>query len=202
MNRYVIGGVDTGEILRSVVCDSDQVDSQVHAGEVLDLSDDANDATHYFSGGAVVPYTAEQADLKLLRREGSTWSNVTMHWLDMRTLMDVKSIQNGLINTERLAANRSSFQFSGKAIACDELSRGDIDAVSGIVALTGALPPGFPGGWKAIDNSYVAIPDRAAWVSFYAAMVSQGTANFNHAQLRKSALLAASTITEAEAVVW
>ena len=202
MNRYVIGNSVTGEIARTVTCDSSQVAAQVLAGEVLDLHDSAEPSTHYFLSGALIAYTEDQRVRKALKRPSETWSNASMSPIDNRSLAGVKVEQNEHINLSRLSANRSTFLFSGKLIACDELSRSDIDAVNGVVALTNALPPGFPGGWKAIDNTYVAIPDKAAWISFYVAMVAQGVTNFNHTQTLKAALIAALTIADAEAITW
>ena len=202
MNRYVIGSVATGEILRSVICESDQVAAQVQAGEVLDLHDTAGNGTHHFVSGAVMAYTAPHAAEKAERRGDAVWSNVAFAWQDLRSLAEVKLAKNAEINESRMTANRETFTFAGKLIACDELSRSDIDAVNGMVSLTNVLPPGFPGGWKAVDNTYVAIPDLAAWISFYGAMVQQGTANFNYAQALKATLLAATTIADSEQISW
>lgn len=121
---------------------------------------------------------------------------------DRRPLQDLKAAKNAEINAARLAANQTSFTFQGKAIACDALSRGDIEGVNGLVALTGALPPGFPGGWKAADNSVVAIPNVQVWAQFYGAMVAQGTANFNKSQALKAQLDLAQTAAEVEAISW
>lgn len=118
------------------------------------------------------------------------------------TLSALKTLRNTDINTWRAAANAGSFSFDGKIFSCDQLSRGDIDGVNGFVSLTGALPPGFPGAWKAIDNSYLAIPDVAAWTGFYGAMVAAGAANFSHAQTLKAQLAAAATAEEVAAIVW
>lgn len=118
------------------------------------------------------------------------------------TLEDIKATKNAEINAARLKANRSTFPFGDKLIQCDELSRSDIDAVAMTVARTGALPAEFPGGWKALDNSIVPIPDVATWDAFYGAMVDQGTANFNKAQALKGQLKAAKTPEEVEAITW
>lgn len=74
----------------------------------------------------------------------------------------------GLI-AARNAANFSTFPHAGKAIACDQLSRSDIDGTNGFVSLYGALPPDWPGGWKAVDNTYVPISSVADWEAFTAA---------------------------------
>ena len=113
-----------------------------------------------------------------------------------------KDTKNTEINTARLTANRSTFIFAGKDIACDELSRSDIDGAHGIILMTGALPPGWPGGWKAVDNTSVPIPDVATWGAFYAAMVSQGMSNFAKSQVLKAQLASATTIAEVVAIQW
>jgi hypothetical protein len=118
------------------------------------------------------------------------------------TLDELKAAKNAEINLARAAANTSTFAHGGKTFSCDQLSRGDIDGVNGYVALFGALPPEFPGAWKAIDNSYHPIADVAAWKAFYASMVAAGSANFVHAQTLKAQLAAATTPAAVAAIVW
>lgn len=115
---------------------------------------------------------------------------------------DLKAARNNYINMERAKANAGTFGHAGKDFACDALSRGDIDGVNGFVALTGNLPPGFPGAWKAVDNSYLPIPDVSAWTAFYGAMVAAGAEHFAHAQQLKEQLAAATTAEEVAAIVW
>lgn len=123
-------------------------------------------------------------------------------WVETAALEDLKAAKNAEINAARLKANRTSFQYGGKAIACDELSMIDIQSANGSVAITGALPGGWPGAWKAMDNTYVPIPDVATWTAFYQAMVDTGTANFNHSQDLKAQLAAATTPEQVAAIVW
>ena len=113
-----------------------------------------------------------------------------------------RASKNADINAARQAANFSTFTHGGKAFACDQLSRSDIDGTNGYVALYGALPADWPGGWKAVDNTYTAIADVLAWKSFYGSMFAAGNANFAHAQALKQALAAAQTIEEVEAIQW
>ncbi|OQA29927.1 MAG: hypothetical protein BWY57_03144 [Betaproteobacteria bacterium ADurb.Bin341] len=118
------------------------------------------------------------------------------------TLDELKASKNAEINSARAAANTSTFDHGGKTFSCDQLSRGDIDGVNGEVALTGALPQGFSGAWKAVDNTFLPIADVAAWTAFYRAMVAQGAANFMHAQQLKTQLAAATTAEEVDAIAW
>lgn len=118
------------------------------------------------------------------------------------TLDDLKAEKRAEINTARLVANRANFVHAGKAIACDELSRSDIDGINGYVAVYGAMPVDWLGAWKAVDNSYLPVPDVDAWKDFYASMVAQGNANFARAQALKAALEVATTAEQVAAIVW
>lgn len=117
-------------------------------------------------------------------------------------LDNLKAARNAKINASRAAANTSTFGHGGKVFSCDQLSRSDIDGVNGYVALFGALPPTFPGAWKAVDNSYYPLADVAAWKAFYASMVATGAANYAHAQELKAQLAAAATAEAVAAIVW
>ncbi|MEW5942524.1 MAG: DUF4376 domain-containing protein [Pseudomonadota bacterium] len=119
-----------------------------------------------------------------------------------KPLNDLKLVKNIEINAARALANTSTFVHGGKVFSCDQLSRSDIDGMNGYVALYGALPPGFPGAWKAVDNTYLPLADVEAWKAFYTAMVATGAANFAHAQELKAQLAAATTPEAVAAIVW
>lgn len=114
----------------------------------------------------------------------------------------LKAAKNVQINEWRAQANQTSFTHLGKTIACDALSRSDIDAVAGSISLTGVFPAGFPGAWKATDNSYLMLPNVAAFKAMYSSMTLQGTANFGHSQTLKADLSEASTVEQVNAVTW
>lgn len=117
-------------------------------------------------------------------------------------LAELRAEKNAQINEWRGAANLSTFPHAGKLVACDELSRSDIDGVANNIALFGEFPAGFPGGWKATDNTMIPLPDVDAFRALYASMTAQGTENFNHAQILKVQLAAASTPDEIAAITW
>lgn len=127
------------------------------------------------------------------------WVVLAQHPSQLPQLISAK---NAEINAARLAANFSTFAHGGKQFACDQLSRSDIDGTNGFVSLYGTLPPGWPGGWKAIDNSYAPIATVTDWKAFYASMFAAGNANFAHAQALKALLAAASTADEVAAIHW
>lgn len=118
------------------------------------------------------------------------------------TLAEIKTAKNTQINLWRATANQTYFTHGGKQIACDQLSRSDIDAVANSIALTGAFPAGFPGAWKAVDNTYIMLPDVAAFKGMHASMTAQGTINFGHSQTLKATVAAATTAEQVNEVVW
>lgn len=159
--------------------------------------------THYVSNGQVTLYTPEEGARKASTPSyPATWSNSTKTWTDLRSLAELKAAKLLEINQGRATANMGQFTYLGKQIACDRLSRSDIDAVNGELALTGTFPAGWPGGWKCVDNTYVVIADKATWVAFYQAMTAQGTSNFLYAQSLKQQVVLATTATEIENITW
>ncbi|MEW6647177.1 MAG: DUF4376 domain-containing protein [Pseudomonadota bacterium] len=125
-----------------------------------------------------------------LRRIDVASKKVVVYTPPLASVADTAATKNAEINAWRQTANLGSFAHGGKTVSCDALSRSDIDGVNGYVALYGAMPPDFPGAWKAVDNTYLLIADVAAWKAFYAAMVAQGAANFAHSQTLKAQLQA------------
>jgi len=87
-------------------------------------------------------------------------------------------------------------------IACDPLSRSDIDGINGYVATRGEMPPNWVGGWKAVDNSIVSIPDVVTWNAFFDSMIAQGQANFAKSEGLKAQLNAATTPEQVAAITW
>lgn len=128
--------------------------------------------------------------------DGEKWNK------PIKPLGELKAVKNAEINEARLKANLTTFTHNGKAFACDQLSRGDIDAINGYVGTRGTLPPNWIGGWKAVDNSIVAIPDVTAWNAFYDSMIMQGQANFAKSQNLKAQLAAATTHEQVAAINW
>jgi len=110
--------------------------------------------------------------------------------------------KNAEIDQWRAEANASAFPHGGKLVACDPLSRSDLDGVAHHIALFAAFPEGFPGGWKATDKTMLPLADADAFRAMYASMTAQGAENFNHSQELKARLSAASTPEEIAAIAW
>ena len=118
------------------------------------------------------------------------------------TLVELIAAKNAQINIWRAEANTSKFTHQGKNFACDALSRSDLDGTAATIALTGAFPPGFPNGWKAIDDTYIGLPTVESFGEFYAAMSGQGSANFARAQALKGKLAQVQDQAGLDAITW
>ena len=184
----------TGQILRSGYTHSDDIASQALEGESV-LAVLSNDALQYVEAGELV-------DMANKPSINHVFDWVAKVWIDPRTLQDLKTTSNALINAARLDANSAGFAYSGKEFSTDPLSRSDIDGINGYAGLYNALPPNWAGAWKAQDNTYLAVPDLDAWKAFYSAMVEAGNTNFAKAQALKAQLAAATTPEEVEAITW
>lgn len=106
------------------------------------------------------------------------------------------------INQARVRADSSHFSFGGKQVQVDDASMRQIMAVTGYISLWGDFPPGFPGAWKAMDNTYIPLVDVAAWKDLIKAMATQGVENFAKQQTLKAEIAKAASMAAVEAINW
>lgn len=147
------------------------------------------------------PHAATEAALVA---DGSLLSSgVVVALSDTQDIEAVRARKRAEINAARWMANNTTFTFAGKEIAIDPLSRSDVNGTATEILNQGALPENWPGAWKAVDNTYVAIPDLATWKSFHHAMYLQGLDNFVHSQALKAYLDdPVRTVEEVKSVQW
>jgi hypothetical protein len=124
-----------------------------------------------------------------------------IQWRDSLTLAEAQAQKRAQIDAWRLAANASGFVYQGKRVATDALSMLDITNTGLRIAATQAMPPDWPGGWKA-EGSFIPITTVTQWNAFFDAMYQQGLANFNRSQMLKAQVDSATTVTAVEAVTW
>ncbi len=133
--------------------------------------------------------------------------NAPLEQLDVHLRM-LREFKRKKINQWREAANFAYFVYKGKRIACDRLSRSDIDGTNGeIIGLTiihnePRLPLNWIGKWKAIDNEYVDITTVVEWKEFYSAMFNCGTLNFAKAQYLKAIVESTGSLQDIMNITW
>lgn len=181
--KYFAEVNSTGRVLHVFTIDDDSVPDPVH------------DGAQVFPLVEPIDWAAQPTDTSAVM-----WNDGTPIWVETASLDDLKARKNDEINAGRMSANLTTFTYAGKEIACDTLSRSDIDGTNGYVSLFGAFAPNWKGAWKAKDNSYVPIATVDDWKAFYSAMVQQGQQNFDHAQSLKASLANATTPEQVAAI--
>ena len=197
MKTFAIFDVATGRVLQNCTA-PDAANARTAARPGQDVREVAQDFAlpgAYFDG-TTAKYVPPQPS------PNHVFNWVTKAWEDPRTLQEIKDAASKRVNAARVQANFGTFTYAGKTFACDTASRADIDTVNGYVALFNALPPGFSGAWKAVDNSDVPIPTVAVWKLFYAALAVAGIGNFAKAQALKDKLDKAKDPKEVKGTGW
>lgn len=132
-----------------------------------------------------------------------TWTTELISFDELdRMLSDERAAVNERINLGRERANFHFFPFRGKRIACDRLSRSDIDGTSMYISQFGQFPPDWIGFWKAMDNTYVSLTTVEDWKEFIKAIFDQGQINFKHAQKLKTIMATTRDLAEMRALSW
>lgn len=190
--RYTIYSKTTGEIERNVDCPESLIAVQYDPAVSDHIEGEYRGDLFYVDAGAPVPFPMRPSPVHVFDFEAKSW-------IDPRSLDEVKAQRRSRI-TERRMAEDLRFPWAGKWYQADTDSWKQITGVHGWVTANGALPPWFPGFWKAEDNTYTPIPDVTTWWDFYGAALARGSQNFVHAETLKSQVAAATSIEEVEAV--
>lgn len=123
-------------------------------------------------------------------------------WVETLTLEQLKLRKRAEITAQRLRADADHFVYLEKAIRTADKDMIDLFCTNGYIALFGEFDADWPGGWKAIDDSYLIISTIDEWKAFYRVMYRTGIANFRKSQELKARIDAATTSGEVEAIQW
>jgi hypothetical protein len=105
-------------------------------------------------------------------------------------IADAKTKKLKALTDAKIEANSTSFTHLDKQIAFAASDMKEILSTASHVALFDALPAGWPGGWKAIDNSVIMMPTAADFKAMIVSMTTQGTTNFTRSQVLKAQVAA------------
>lgn len=117
-----------------------------------------------------------------------------------QTLDAMKARKRAEITQARLTADSDYFVYNGKAIRTADKDMFDLLIADS--RMSKGLPANWPGGWKAVDDTYVPITSIAEWDAFFVAMYDTGVANFRRSQQLKTMLAEATTPEEVAAIKW
>jgi hypothetical protein len=125
-------------------------------------------------------------------------------WVETASLAELKLSKRAEITAARLAADSDHFTYQGKEIKTADKDMFDLLVADARISkcADGEMPPNWPGGWKAIDNTYLPITSKEAWNAFFIAAYDKGVINFLHSQQLKRQLDDVTTPEEMAAITW
>lgn len=148
---------------------------------------------------------------RALTAEGAIFDGGVLSVDGTISLTLAKSRKIAEITAARLKADADHFIYTytdanGAAITKD-IRTGNKDMIdllttNSYVTLFGEFDEDWPGGWKAIDNSYVPISTVDQWKDFFKCMYKTGIANFKKSQTLKAEIEGATTLETVAAINW
>jgi hypothetical protein len=156
---------------------------------------DSTDGTTYYHVTTALPWRERPSKTARM-----VWDGVAAVWEETASLDELKVAKREEITAQRLLADADHFIYAGKAIRTADKDM--MDLLIADARIRKGFPINWPGGWKAIDNSYVPITTIAEWDAFFIAMYDTGIDNFNHSQGLKMQIDAATTPEEVAAIQW
>lgn len=130
--------------------------------------------------------------------------NGALQWVETATLDQLKQSKRQEITNCRIAADNDHFVYQDKMIRTADKDMFDLLVADARInkCTGGQMPPNWPGGWKAMDNTYLPISTPDAWNAFFIAAYDAGIANFTKSQSLKQQLDAAQTPADVAAIHW
>lgn len=128
-------------------------------------------------------------------------ANGELYSVETASLDELKAMKTAEITAQRIAADSDKFTYNGLSIRTAEKDMFDLLIADARIS-KGGMPPNWPGGWKAIENSYVPISTVDEWNAFFIAMYDAGIANFTRSQQIKARIAAATAPEEIAAITW
>lgn len=113
------------------------------------------------------------------------------------TLSGAQAVQLAVMDSAYVAASTAPIAYMATAFQADQASQNLITSV--MTASGGSLPVGFE--WYDEDNNGV-VMTYAQLQGLAGAILSRGQPLFAHKQIQKSAIRAATTVAEVEAITW
>ena len=196
--RYVIVRVSDGEIVRTVVCDSDQAELQYQSGEALIQHDLADATTHYFTAGGIAEYPPTVALAKSQRpQHPAEWSNEALSWVDGRSIAEVRAARLERIKLEREARFYAPITVDGVTVDADRDSVANIMGAIMEMQLTGTETR----RWTLHDNTRMDLT-LAQLVAIGSAIAERKEVLQNQSQDIRQLIEAAQTSADVAAVTW
>lgn len=153
INWYSIYDTTSGEISFTLTSDDDSIVANTPGGHSA-IPGDCTNSQGFIQGGKFVAYTPEQAASKSTAVRGALWSNVTMGWVDQRSLVQAKADKWAAIKVERESRSLGTFKVGDAEFQVNEskITGAVLDAM--IAKTTGET---WHQPWGLVDNSVLTL---------------------------------------------
>ena len=171
---------------------------------LVEVGADVSDATHWVdpATGVVRAYTsAQQAAKSAVPAYPCHWSNVSMSWVDERSLDQVKADAWRRIKAARDAAEWGGFDTPFGRFDSDPKSQAKIIGAAQLASIAAARGEPFSIRWTLQDNSTVML-DAPAMIAVGAAMGRHIDSVHQIGRAKRAAIEAATTHDAVMAVTW
>lgn len=153
MKYYVVCDA-AGEIVRSGVCQDEDLGGGGLQADWTWLEGVGSNATHYVHAGGILAYTPEQAASKAQRpMHPCRWDNVTGAWVDLRTLVQLKAAHWAGMKAARDAHEFGGFEWDGSTFDSDRESQARIMGAVQMAVLAMSAQQSFEIAWTLADNA-------------------------------------------------
>lgn len=188
----------TGEIVATFSCDAADAPLNTPTDALL-IEGEHYSATGYIKDGVFAAYTPEEASAKA-NRPGSKflWSNLSMSWVDLRSLEEAKAAKWDQIKAKRNDAEWGGFAWDGSVFDSDPLSQ---SRIQGAVLLANLSPSSFSVDWTLKDNS-VRVLSASQMVGVGEALGSHVAAQHTIGRQLRQEIENATTVEAVESVTW
>ncbi|WP_305748493.1 DUF4376 domain-containing protein [Leptothrix discophora] len=191
--RYIVFGVN-GAILRTVDCPEEFASMQAQENESILQSDIGDGSTHYVSDGQLI-------ELPIKPNAYSVFDFQQQTWIDPRTLLEVQLAKWEEIKVSRSVEIDTTMSTPYGPFQCRAEDRQNItDSILLAQTLTAMSQP-VAIQWTLADNSVTTL-DAAQMVTVGLLLGQKVQAAHAKARVLRTAIEAATTIAEVEAISW
>lgn len=191
----------TGEIVRAFVGDEETAELN-RPPHLVRVPGRFSAEEGYFVGLDYVGYSDLQREQKRNRPAGrAAWDNLSMAWLDQRTLDEAREAKWKEIKAARDAVEFGGFAHDGKAFDSDQISQGRITGAVQLAGLAQAAGQPFFITWTLADNTAVGL-DALGMLNVGNALAQHVTAAHSRARLLRNQINQAMTPEQLASIHW
>jgi hypothetical protein len=160
----------------------------------IEVADNFNDAAHYVSGGAFLPFPSSPSKYH-------SWDWSTKAWVDQRSLAEVKAAQWELLKIAAKAANEADITVQNVTFKADAETRSELMQEALVAQMSLIDGQAYTLDWDRANGNDITL--TASQVKALVRAMNNRTVQIRAAlRTKRQAVESASTIAEVQAIEW